>query len=356
MKTHNLDSSMKKRSLKNLLVSDCMFPFKTKTTTISKTKSTKKITHLVKTHKRCIEDKKKNGRICATSLDKDGFMKTWAYCQTPKKKIVIKKPSTKAVKKPSTKATKAINPTKPIIATKTIKKPTTKVTKAIKAIKPTKKIIVKKKPVLNSVLVKELVLKELNLMKQGESFKKDRWRTLAYNKAIRAIKDYNGTFKSSKDVAHLKGVGEKILKKIDEIISTGKLRAANIVRKDKTIGAIEILSKIVAVGPVKAKELVEKHGIKSIKQLREKQNRILLNDKQLMGLKYYEDLLEKIPRNEMDKHKKVIEDVSKKLDSTMEVSVVGSYRRGVTSSGDIDILIRHPKDKNMLKPLVETLM
>ena len=43
MKTHNLDSSMKKRSLKNLLVSECMFPFKTKTTTISKTKSTKKI-------------------------------------------------------------------------------------------------------------------------------------------------------------------------------------------------------------------------------------------------------------------------------------------------------------------------
>ena len=248
----------------------------------------------------------------------------------------------------ATKAKKAIKPKKATKAKKAIK--------AIKAIKPTKKIIVKKKIVLNSVLVKELVLKELNLMKQGESFKKDRWRTLAYNKAIRAIKDYNGTFKSSKDVAHLKGVGEKILKKIDEIISTGKLKAANTVRKDKTIGAIEILSNIVAVGPVKAKELVEKHGIKSIKQLREKKNQALLNDKQLMGLKYYEDLLEKIPRNEMDKHKKVIEDVAKKLDSTMEVSVVGSYRRGVSRSGDIDILIRHPKDKNMLKPLVETLM
>ena len=57
----------------------------------------------------------------------------------------------------------------------------------------------------------------------------------------------------------------------------------------------------------------------------------------------------------MDKHKKVLEDVAK-LDNKMEVSVVGSYRRGVTSSGDIDILIRHPKDKNMLKPLVETLL
>ena len=116
MKTHNLDSSMKKRSLKNLLVSECMFPFKTKTTTISKTKSTKKITHLVKTHKRCLEDKKKNGRICATSLDKDGFMKTWAYCKTPKKKIVIKKPSLK-----ETKAIKAIKPIKATKAKKAIK-------------------------------------------------------------------------------------------------------------------------------------------------------------------------------------------------------------------------------------------
>ena len=61
-------------------------------------------------------------------------------------------------------------------------------------------------------------------MRQGESFKKDRWRVIAYNKAIRALKDFDGKFEKSDDVKHLHGIGDKILKKIDEIIKTGKLK------------------------------------------------------------------------------------------------------------------------------------
>ena len=54
-----------------------------------------------------------------------------------------------------------------------------------------------------------------------------------------------------------------------------------------------------AVGPKKANELV-KQGITTIDQLREKKE--LLNEKQLIGLKYYEELLERIPREEIVRH------------------------------------------------------
>ena len=134
-----------------------------------------------------------------------------------------------------------------------------------------------------------MVIRELTLIRQGESFKQDRWRVIAYNKAIRALKDYDGKFDSSNDVKHLHGVGTKILKKIDEILETGKLKAANVVRKDSVIGAIEKIGNVATIGPVKAKELVEKHNIKSIEDLRikVKQNPSLLNEKQKIGLKHY---------------------------------------------------------------------
>ena len=259
-----------------------------------------------------------------------------------KKKLIIKP---KIEKNPSKKKKVLI-----------FKKKSLKSLKSEKPIKATKKkkLVIKPKKSINK---KQLVIDELTIIKSGEAFKKDRWRTVAYNKAIKALKEYDGKFTRSEDVKHLNGIGAKILKKIDEILATGKLKAANVIRKDKTISAVEILSKIAAIGPVKARELVEKHKIKSLEMLRKKikTNQSLLNDKQKIGLKHYEDLLKKIPRLEIDKHKLYLQKKALELDKDLEISIVGSYRRGVKSSGDIDVLLRHKKDKNLIKPYVEML-
>ena len=191
-------------------------------------------------------------------------------------------------------------------------------------------------------------------MRKGESFKKDRWRVVAYNKAIRALKDYDGKFTKSDDVKHLHGIGVKILAKIDEIIDTGKLKAANKIRVDKVISAIDVIGKVATIGPVKAKELVEKHNIKTIDELRKNQH--LLNEKQKIGLKYYEDLQLRIPRQEIDKHNIFLQKVVKELDPKITLSIVGSYRRKVKTSGDIDILLRHTDNKNIFKLVVDKLI
>lgn len=39
----------------------------------------------------------------------------------------------------------------------------------------------------------------------------------------------------------------------------------------------------------------------------------------------------------------------------MSVTVCGSYRRGASTSGDIDVLLVHPSGKNCLHPLVDAM-
>ena len=61
---------------------------------------------------------------------------------------------------------------------------------------------------------------------------------------------------------------------------------------------------------------------------------------QLLGIKYYEDIKERIPRNEVQKHEKILKDMLFKVDKNAELTIAGSYRRNKDSSGDIDVLLK----------------
>ena len=100
-----------------------------------------------------------------------------------------------------------------------------------------------------------------------------------------------------------------------------------------------VLSDVYGVGPKKAKELVE-NGIKSIEELREKQDE-LLNATQRVGLKYYEDIQKRIPREEIDRYLTVFKDLFSEVsnNNNSKFEIVGSYRRGAKMSGDIDMII-----------------
>ena len=82
-------------------------------------------------------------------------------------------------------------------------------------------------------------------------------------------------------------------------------------------------------------------GITSIDELQNKQDEVL-NETQKVGLQYYDDILQRIPRSEIEEYKSIFKKVFDKIikdipDSKMEI--VGSYRRGAESSGDIDVII-----------------
>ena len=106
------------------------------------------------------------------------------------------------------------------------------------------------------------------------------------------------------------------------------------------------LASIYGVGPAKAKVLFEKHGVKSVVQLKTmlKNNpegtKKLLTNSQLAGLIHYDDLRKRIPRKEITKYKKLLKERLKLVDPKAIMCIAGSYRRGLKSSGDIDVLIK----------------
>lgn len=174
------------------------------------------------------------------------------------------------------------------------------------------------------------------MLKQGEPF-----RARAYQKAQETIMTYPTDILSPSDLKNKPGIGSTIMDKLEEYVNTGTLK---ILEREKNNPA-NILGEIYGIGPKKAKELVDK-GITSVQQLRENQH--LLNDIQKVGLRYYEDILKRIPRSEIIEYEKIFERNFPIKASTDSFEIVGSYRRGAESSGDIDVIITSKSPKTFV--------
>lgn len=186
---------------------------------------------------------------------------------------------------------------------------------------------------------KEIIISELTVLAQKETIEKNVFKARAYNTVIKQLKSIE-CIKSINDLKNVKGVGDKIKSKIEEIFHTGKLRASERARNNIDLNLYDALMKIHGIGAVKAKELIDT-GIKSIEELKDalNDNPDLLNNIQKIGLKYYDDINLKISRKEMIKHDSFLQEHIKIIDKDINMNVVGSYRRELKESGDIDLLI-----------------
>jgi DNA polymerase IV len=188
---------------------------------------------------------------------------------------------------------------------------------------------------MNSLIIKELdVLRRTSASEDAGVFK-----SRQYASAIKTIKAINSEIKTLADVPTGKGtgIGKKIQEKISEILATGALASADRARTFKGADALEAFQKIYGVGPKKAADLVAA-GYTTIETLAAAAavEPKLLNKNQRIGLLYYADLQERIPRSEMEAHEAVL--MGHKPDDLQGV-IVGSYRRGRPDSGDIDMMI-----------------
>lgn len=154
---------------------------------------------------------------------------------------------------------------------------------------------------------------------------------------------YAGAIKKIKALPHVRtpadaaGIGgAKVQEKILRIIETGSLNIAPEVRARAASSPMQIFSNIYGVGPAAAKKLIAS-GLTTMEGLRAAiaDGTTTLNKNQLIGVRYYEALLERIPRAEMDAHAALLHSKLGGLEGT----IVGSYRREKADSGDIDMLI-----------------
>jgi len=201
------------------------------------------------------------------------------------------------------------------------------------------------------------LLEMLEVLRKKEIAMKEPFKAKAYSTVIKNITILGKPIYTIDDLKGVKGIGEKIGQKIQELFETGHVRAAENAVNSEDTKIITSLMQIHGIGPAKAKSLVEDHNIKSIEELEEKQE--LLNDKQKIGLKYVRDFQERIPRKEMDVHRGLLGKCINAIDDNFEFEITGSYRRMASSSGDIDILITHKNEpenvEQLFKNVVETL-
>ena len=194
------------------------------------------------------------------------------------------------------------------------------------------------------------VLEQLSALmtKKGEAM-----RAMAYKNAAEKLMLIDEDLNSVDQLKGMKGVGKAITDKFQEFMDTGKVNALEKVKADPMIS----LTNIYGIGPAKAKELVAK-GITSVEDLKSA-DPSLLNDKQRLGLKYYDDIEQRIPREIIDQYENAFQIVFNEVaPAGSALQIVGSYRRGARSSGDIDIIITNDNGdksayKNYLKALKE---
>lgn len=104
----------------------------------------------------------------------------------------------------------------------------------------------------------------------------------AYKKAASVLASHSKRIESGEEAKKLNGIGEKISKKIDEFLQTGKLRKLENIHQDENAQALSLLTRVSGIGPVKAADLLNA-GIKTLDDLRNNKNK--LNHHQLIGLK-----------------------------------------------------------------------
>jgi DNA polymerase beta len=203
---------------------------------------------------------------------------------------------------------------------------------------------------------KELIISKLEELKNIYKQQSDKkWNMRALSIAIDSIKNYNEDIKSGEKLKDIKGIGEKIGKRIDEILETGNLKELNNGNSNNngngnsngngnedSISIINNLLDITGVGLVRAKKWIEM-GVKDIEDVKK-----LILEKKIesthhidIGIKYYNDFKQRIERSEIDKMKNIIKKGIEKVNNKIIFEICGSYRRGLETSGDIDILISH---------------
>ena len=152
------------------------------------------------------------------------------------------------------------------------------------------------------------------------------------------------------ELGELPGIGKGTIDRVNEILDSGKLsELSNFQKKiDPNEKIIEELQTIVGVGRSTALDFI-KQGIKSVDDLKNKinSNEIQVNEKILLGIKYYGKFSDNIPRDEITKVYKLIKKEIDKLNKKYKFDeqnkyifeICGSYRREKPVSGDIDVLI-----------------
>jgi DNA polymerase beta len=181
----------------------------------------------------------------------------------------------------------------------------------------------------------------------------------AYRGALEKLAEISAVT-SEEDLKTLRGKakdGGSLYQKALEILTTGTcdvLKEADAANNKDIWAAYDIFLEVHGIGPTLAYDLAA-DGLRTIEDLKKAvaDGTITLNRTQSIGLKYHDNITERIPREEMEEHEAILKKVAADA-GCPQCDIVGSYRRGRPDSGDIDMLLC-TKDSKMMDTMVEIL-
>lgn len=216
---------------------------------------------------------------------------------------------------------------------------------------------------MNTIIIKqfELLSQQLKYDIDNTSGKEQIINTYRLKNTLNIIsilKKLTYEIKSGDDVKNIKGIGKHTVDRINEILKYGKLKELNKSKINNYESIIEELEQIYGVGRKLAIELHKKYGVISVNDLKEryKNKTIKLPDIVVKGLKYYDKIKTHIPRNEIESIYIYLLKQAFMINKLLHVIICGSFRRLKNFSNDIDILLTHRDNINLLNPFVEHLI
>ncbi|XP_029990960.1 DNA polymerase lambda [Sphaeramia orbicularis] len=181
---------------------------------------------------------------------------------------------------------------------------------------------------------------KLEVLAKAYTHQGDKWRALSYSKAVNALKSYHKPVTSYQEACQIPGIGKRMADKIDEIMESGHLRKLDHI--GEAVPVLELFTNIWGAGS-KTAQLWYQQGFRNLEDIATKAH---LTHTQKIGLKHYDDFLDRMPREEAATIEKVVRDAALAVDSGLVARACGSYRRGKATCGDVDVIISHPDGKS----------
>lgn len=180
----------------------------------------------------------------------------------------------------------------------------------------------------------------------------------AYSTSVAAIAAYTDRISVSKEITALPGCDSKIANLWVEWKNYGKIQAVEDLRKSPDLKVLKEFYDIWGVGSTTARQFYHNRGWKELDDVIEYGWKDLSRVQQI-GVKFYDEFQDLIPRAEVESIGEVIRQHAVKVrDKGIQVMLVGGYRRGKDACGDVDIVVSHPdesKTANLVEDVVKSL-
>ncbi|XP_004616395.2 DNA polymerase lambda isoform X3 [Sorex araneus] len=196
------------------------------------------------------------------------------------------------------------------------------------------------------------ITEKLEVLAKAYSVQGDKWRALGYAKAINALKSFHKPVTTYQEACSIPGIGKRMAEKIVEILESGHLRKLDHI--SESVPVLELFSNIWGAG-TKTAQMWYQQGFRSLDDIRDQAS---LTTQQAIGLKHYDDFLERMPREEAAEIEQTVRESAQALSPGLLCVACGSYRRGKASCGDVDVLVTHPDGRShqgILSRLLESL-